>query len=44
MNILRLKDVKTIPDIIHLYPEKVKFEQTPLIIDNGNFNVFFFFC
>lgn len=35
MEILELKDVKATPDIIHLYPNRVKSEGTPLVIDNG---------
>ncbi|XP_066594828.1 actin-related protein 5 [Prorops nasuta] len=38
MNILELKDIRAVPDIIHPYPEKVKTEQVPLVIDNGSYN------
>lgn len=35
MEIFELKDAKAVPDIIHLYPDKIKNESTPLVIDNG---------
>ncbi|KAH0564365.1 actin-related protein 5 [Cotesia glomerata] len=38
MDIVQLKDVKTIQDIIHVYPDKIKNESIPLIIDNGSYN------
>ncbi|XP_051153906.1 actin-related protein 5 [Leptopilina boulardi] len=38
MDILELKDVKSVPDIIHIYSGKVKEESIPLIIDNGSYN------
>ncbi|XP_015599321.1 actin-related protein 5 [Cephus cinctus] len=38
MDILELKDVKAVADIIHTYSEKVKTESTPLVIDNGSYN------
>jgi actin-related protein 5 len=34
-NILVLKDLKTIPDIVHEYTPKD--QKSPLIIDNGSF-------
>ncbi|XP_011299255.1 actin-related protein 5 [Fopius arisanus] len=37
MDILELKDVKAVPDIVHVYSEKVKSELTPLVIDNGSY-------
>ncbi|XP_054007348.1 actin-related protein 5 isoform X1 [Hylaeus anthracinus] len=37
MEILELKDVKAIPDVIHTYPDRVKSEGTPLVIDNGSY-------
>ncbi|OXU27942.1 hypothetical protein TSAR_010339 [Trichomalopsis sarcophagae] len=38
MEVLELKDVRAVPDIIHVYSEKVKTEATPLVIDNGSYN------
>ncbi|XP_058806615.1 actin-related protein 5 [Phymastichus coffea] len=38
MEILELKDVKAVPDIVHLYPDNVKNESLPLVIDNGSYN------
>nr|CAD7447807.1 unnamed protein product [Timema bartmani] len=38
MTTLELKEVKTIPDIIQVYPNHVKNFSTPLIIDNGSYN------
>lgn len=35
MEVLELKDIKSIPDIIHAYPDRVKTDATPLVIDNG---------
>lgn len=48
MEILELKDVKAVADIVHVYPERVKNEAIPLVIDNGAFltshrNYVFFF-
>ncbi|XP_043274906.1 actin-related protein 5 [Venturia canescens] len=37
MEILELKDVKAVADIIHVYPERVRNEATPLVIDNGSY-------
>lgn len=37
MEILELKDVKAVPDIIHLYHKRIKNESIPLVIDNGTF-------
>ncbi|XP_014206962.1 actin-related protein 5 [Copidosoma floridanum] len=37
MNVLKLKDLKTVPDILHVYPENIKTEETPLVIDNGSY-------
>lgn len=37
MDILELKDVKSVADVIHTYSGKVKEESIPLIIDNGRF-------
>lgn len=42
MEVLELKDVKPIPDIIHLYPNRVKSEATPLVIDNGKHTVIYY--
>lgn len=36
LELIELKDIKAVPDIIHVYPERVKSECTPLVIDNGN--------
>lgn len=41
MEVLELKDIKAVPDIIHLYPDTVKCEATPLVIDNGKLNTLF---
>ncbi|XP_034949594.1 actin-related protein 5 [Chelonus insularis] len=38
MDIVELKDEKTVPDIIHVYSERIKKESTPLVIDNGSYN------
>ncbi|XP_015186503.1 PREDICTED: actin-related protein 5 [Polistes dominula] len=38
MEILELKDIKAVPDIIHSYPYKIKNESIPLVIDNGSYN------
>ncbi|KOC60709.1 Actin-related protein 5 [Habropoda laboriosa] len=38
MEILELKDIKAVPDIIHPYPDRVKSETIPLVIDNGSYN------
>jgi len=35
MELIELKDVKPIADIIHPYPERIKYECIPLVIDNG---------
>lgn len=35
MEVLELKDVKAVPDIIHNYPYKIKDEAIPLVVDNG---------
>lgn len=35
MDILGLKDIKAVPDIVHVYSDKIKNEKTPLVIDNG---------
>lgn len=35
MDTLELKDVKAVPDIVHVYPDKIKNDKTPLVIDNG---------
>lgn len=35
MEVLELKDVKAVPDIIHNYPYKIKAEAIPLVVDNG---------
>lgn len=35
MEVLELKDIKAVPDIVHSYPDRVKSEGTPLVIDNG---------
>lgn len=36
MNIVELKDIKAVPDIIHPYTEKIKTESIPIVIDNGS--------
>lgn len=36
IELIELKDIKAVPDIIHIYPERVKADCTPLVIDNGN--------
>lgn len=36
IELIELKDIKAVPDIIHVYPQRVKSERTPLVIDNGN--------
>lgn len=38
MDILELKDVKSVADVIHTYSGKVKEESIPLIIDNGSYS------
>ncbi|XP_015112505.1 actin-related protein 5 [Diachasma alloeum] len=38
MDILELKDIKAVPDIVHVYSENVKSEATPLVIDNGSYS------
>ncbi|KAH0953006.1 hypothetical protein HN011_012536 [Eciton burchellii] len=38
MELIELKDMKPVADIIHLYPERIKYECTPLVIDNGSYN------
>ncbi|XP_047367140.1 actin-related protein 5 isoform X2 [Vespa velutina] len=38
MEVLELKDVKAVPDIIHNYPHKIKDEAIPLVVDNGSYN------
>ncbi|XP_063984211.1 actin-related protein 5 [Diachasmimorpha longicaudata] len=38
MDILQLKDVKAVPDIIHVYSDKLKSQSTPLVIDNGSYS------
>ncbi|KAK0180138.1 hypothetical protein PV327_005810 [Microctonus hyperodae] len=38
MDILELKDVKSVPDIVHEYSARVKNESIPLVIDNGSYN------
>lgn len=43
MEILELRDVKTVPDIIHEYSTEIKNELTPLIIDNGMYRIKQFF-
>lgn len=35
MEVLELKDVKAVPDIIHNYPYKIRDEAIPLVVDNG---------
>lgn len=36
IELIELKDIKAVPDIVHIYPQRVKSECTPLVIDNGN--------
>ncbi|XP_072753386.1 actin-related protein 5 [Anoplolepis gracilipes] len=38
IELIELKDIKAIPDIVHIYPQRVKSECTPLVIDNGSYN------
>ncbi|KAF7380485.1 hypothetical protein HZH68_016350 [Vespula germanica] len=38
MEVLELKDVKAVPDIIHNYLYKIKTEAVPLVVDNGSYN------
>ncbi|KAJ6649385.1 Actin-related protein 5 [Pseudolycoriella hygida] len=38
MNIIELKDLKPIPDIVHLYTPSIKENHVPLIIDNGSYS------
>ncbi|XP_012282152.1 actin-related protein 5 [Orussus abietinus] len=38
MELLELKDVRAVPDIVHTYSEKLRNEYTPLVIDNGSYN------
>ena len=35
MDVLQLKDIKPVPDIIHPYTGKIRNESVPLVIDNG---------
>jgi len=42
IELIELKDIKTVPDIIHVYPERVKSECTPLVIDNGNLQLYIY--
>lgn len=35
MNVYPLRDIKTIPDIVQEYPQDVKSNHLPLVIDNG---------
>jgi hypothetical protein len=37
MEILQLKDIKTVPDPIHPYPKIAREENHPIVIDNGKF-------
>ncbi|XP_055917428.1 actin-related protein 5 [Eupeodes corollae] len=37
MNLIKLNDVKAIPDIIHEYKPSLKDNQVPLVIDNGSY-------
>ncbi|GAB0087989.1 Actin-related protein 5 [Sergentomyia squamirostris] len=37
MNIITLKDIKPVPDIVHVYTPTLRESQTPLIIDNGSY-------
>lgn len=39
MNIIELKDLKQVPDIVQEYSPNVKDNHVPLIIDNGTFFV-----
>lgn len=43
MDILQLKGVKVVPDIVHVYPDEIKNAKTPLVIDNGNYKQKCFF-
>lgn len=36
MNTFQLKDVKTVPDIVHEYSREIRENHIPIIIDNGN--------
>ena len=35
MEHLKFKDAKTVPDTVHVYSDKIRYNATPLIIDNG---------
>lgn len=35
MDILDIKDFKTIPDVYHTYTTALRTSQTPIVIDNG---------
>lgn len=35
MNTYQLKDMKTVPDIVHEYSKDLKNNHVPIIIDNG---------
>ncbi|XP_055856097.1 actin-related protein 5 [Episyrphus balteatus] len=37
MNLIKLNDIKAIPDIIHEYKPSTKDSQVPLVIDNGSY-------
>lgn len=37
MNLIKLNDIKAVPDIIHEYKPSFKDSQTPLVIDNGSY-------
>ncbi|XP_075238261.1 actin-related protein 5 isoform X2 [Lycorma delicatula] len=38
MEILELKDAKTVPDLVHFYSAVLHDNATPLVIDNGSYN------
>ncbi|XP_046673502.1 actin-related protein 5 isoform X2 [Homalodisca vitripennis] len=38
MEILELKDIKTVPDPIHQYPKYAREGDVPIVIDNGSYN------
>lgn len=39
MEILQLKDIKTVPDPVHSYSSYVRESNTPIVIDNGKVGI-----
>lgn len=35
MELLQFKDLKSVPDIVHLYTSTLRNNSTPIVIDNG---------